>query len=54
MKIRDGGTCCWPDFFAHTLQTRAGLSATLRGQPGLALPSKKIKKPLRKEKKKCE
>ena len=30
------------DFFALPLQARAGLSATLRGQPGLALQSKKI------------
>ena len=30
------------DFFALALQTRAGLYATLRGQPGLALQSKKI------------
>jgi hypothetical protein len=29
------------DFFALPLQARAGLSATLRGQPGLALQSKK-------------
>jgi len=30
------------DFFAPPLQARAGLYATLRGQPGLALQSKKI------------
>ena len=30
------------DFFALPLQARAGLCATLRGQPGLALQSKKI------------
>ena len=30
------------DFFALPLQARAGLYATLRGQPGLALQSKKI------------
>jgi len=30
------------DFFALPLQARAGLSATLRGQPSLALQSKKI------------
>jgi hypothetical protein len=30
------------DFFALPLQARAGLSATLRGQQGLALQSKKI------------
>ena len=30
------------DFFALPPQARAGLCATLRGQPGLALQSKKI------------
>ena len=30
------------DILALPLQARAGLSATLRGQPGLALQSKKI------------
>jgi hypothetical protein len=37
------------DFFAPPLQARAGLSATLRGQPGLALQSKKIGNPLQTE-----
>ena len=37
------------DFFALSLQARAGLCATLRGQPGLALQSKKIGNPLQTE-----
>jgi len=37
------------DFFALPLQARAGLCATLRGQPGLALQSKKIGNPLQTE-----
>ena len=44
MKITAGNLLPLPpsDFFALPLQARAGLSATLRGQPGLALQSKKI------------
>ena len=37
------------DFFALPLQARAGLCATLRGQPGLALQSKKIGNALQSE-----
>jgi len=37
------------DFYALPLQARAGLCATLRGQPGLALQSKKIGAPFQSE-----
>ena len=37
------------DFFALPLQARAGLYATLRGQPGLALQSQKIGEPFQSE-----
>ena len=39
----------WTDFFALPLQARAGLYATLRGQPGPALQSKKIGAPFQSE-----
>jgi hypothetical protein len=44
------------DFFALPLQARAGLCATLRGQPGLALQSKKIgiRQPAQQKKKACQ
>ena len=37
------------DYFALPLQARAGLCATLRGQPGLALQSKIIGDPFQSE-----